>query len=233
MIQAYHVTKLYQRGDRPALRDVNLQVEKGAFAFLTGPSGAGKSTLLRLLFAAERPTSGQILVHGRNLSTLNTRQIAHLRREVSVVFQDFKLIQNRTVYENIAYALHVMGLPEREIKRRIYRVLKRVGLFHKAGVLPTRLSGGEQQRVALARALVNDPVLLLADEPTGNLDDDLTREIMSLLQDANARGTTVLIATHDAAILDHYGERIIHLQAGLLQDQTHTARASNPTARAS
>ncbi len=218
MIQAFHVTKIYERGDRPALHDVNLTVEKGEFVFLTGPSGAGKSTLLKLLFCAEKPSRGQILVNGNNVATLKPRQIPALRRRLGVVFQDFKLIPNRTVAENVAYALHVVGLPEAEIRTRVYEILKGVGLFHKAHVLPPKLSGGEQQRVAIARALVNDPVLLLADEPTGNLDAEITREIMTLLEQANARGTTVLVASHDQQLLERYKKRIVHLKNGTITD---------------
>jgi cell division transport system ATP-binding protein len=216
VIQTFHVTKVYERGDRPALQDVSLEIQKGEFVFLTGPSGAGKSTLLKMLFVAEKPTRGQILVNGRNVATLRPRQIPLLRRQVGVVFQDFKLIANQTVHENVAYALHVVGLPEREIRKRVYQVLKGVGLFHKANVLPPKLSGGEQQRVAIARALVNDPVLLLADEPTGNLDADITQEIMTLLEEANARGTTVVVATHDQALIERYQKRVIHLKSGLV-----------------
>lgn len=218
VIQTYHVSKVYDRGDRPALSDLSLEIERGEFVFLTGPSGAGKTTLLKLLFAAEQPSEGQVRVNGVNLSTLKARQIPYLRRQIGVVFQDFKLIQNRTVHENIAYALYVVGLPEREIRRRVYRVLKGVGLAHKASALPPRLSGGEQQRVAIARALVNDPVLLLADEPTGNLDAELTEEIMQLLEEANARGTTVIVATHDRALLSRHKKRIINLRNGSLSE---------------
>lgn len=218
MIQTFHVTKVYDRGDRPALHDVSLNVDKGEFVFLTGPSGAGKSTLLKLLFAAERPTRGQILVNGRNVATLKPRQIPLLRRQVGVVFQDFKLIPNRTVHENVAYALHVVGIPDKEIRRRVYQVLKSVGLYHKAHVLPPKLSGGEQQRVSIARALVNDPVLLLADEPTGNLDRAITEEIMALLSRANARGTTVVVATHDQALIREHQKRVVVLTNGTVQD---------------
>lgn len=220
MIQTFHVTKIYEQGDRPALHDVSLQVDKGEFVFLTGPSGAGKSTLMKLLFVAEKPTKGQILVNGRNVATLKPRQIPHLRRQVGVVFQDFKLIPNRTVSENVAYALHVVGLPDKEIRRRVYQVLKGVGLYHKAHVLPPKLSGGEQQRVAIARALVNDPVLLLADEPTGNLDAEITEEIMGLLERANARGTTCIVATHDRNMMQRYQKRILFLRNGQLEDDT-------------
>ncbi|MEO1334558.1 MAG: cell division ATP-binding protein FtsE [Myxococcota bacterium] len=220
MIQTLHVTKIYDQGDRPALSGVNLQVDKGEFVFLTGPSGAGKSTLLKLMFAAEKPTKGQILINGRNVATLKPNQIPLLRRQVGVVFQDFKLIPTRTVHENIAYALHVVGLPEKEIRRKVYKLLKGVGLFHKAHVLPPKLSGGEQQRVSIARALVNDPVLLLADEPTGNLDAEITGEIMALLEEANARGTTVVLATHDMNLLQNYGKRTIILKNGVVQEDS-------------
>ena len=217
MIQTFQLSKVYDQGDRPALSDVNLEVDKGEFVFLTGPSGAGKSTLLKLLFVAEKPTKGQIVVNGRNVATLKPSQIPHLRRQVGVVFQDFKLIPTRTVHENVAYALHVVGLPEKEIRRKVYKLLKGVGLFHKAHVLPPKLSGGEQQRVSIARALVNDPVLLLADEPTGNLDAEITDEIMALLEEANARGTTVVVATHDRNLLENYGKRTIVLKNGVIQ----------------
>lgn len=228
MIQAFHVTKIYDAGDRPALQDVSLQVDKGEFVFLTGPSGAGKTTLLRLLFVAEKPTRGQILVNGQNVATLKPRQIPLLRRQIGVVFQDFKLINNRTVHENVAYALHVVGLPEKEIRRSVYRMLKGVGLFHKANVLPAKLSGGEQQRVAIARALVNDPVLMLADEPTGNLDAEITEEIMGLLERANARGTTVVVATHDRSLIESYKKRVIHLKTGhVLETHIPSAAARN------
>ncbi len=219
MIQTFHVTKVYDRGDRPALKDLSLNVQKGEFVFLTGPSGAGKSTLLKLLFVAERPTRGQILVNGRNVATLKPRQIPLLRRQVGVIFQDFKLINNRTVHENVAYALHVVGVPEKEIRRRVYQVLKGVGLYHKAHVMPPKLSGGEQQRVSIARALVNDPVLLLADEPTGNLDHAITEEIMALLERANARGTTVVVATHNQELLKRYQKRVVHLENGIMTDE--------------
>jgi cell division transport system ATP-binding protein len=218
VIQTFHVSKIYERGDQPALHDVSIHVDKGEFVFLTGPSGAGKTTLLKLIFAAEKPTGGQILVNGRNIAKLKPRQIPYLRREVGVVFQDFKLISTRTVHENVAYALEVLGLGDADIRRRVYHILKGVGLFHKANVLPPKLSGGEQQRVAIARALVNDPVLLLADEPTGNLDEEITKEVMSLLESANARGTTVIVATHDKSLIDTYNKRVIHLKRGVVQD---------------
>lgn len=219
MIRAFHVSKVYESGDRPALHDVSLSIEKGDFVYLTGPSGAGKSTLLKLLFAAERPTRGQILLNGLNVATLKEREVPRFRRQLGVVFQDFKLIANRTVSENVAMALWVLGLPEREVQRRVTRILKEVGLFHRAHALPPRLSGGEQQRAAIARALVNDPKVLIADEPTGNLDPAMSVEILELLERANARGTTVLMATHDQALLDRFRKRTLALlDGGLVSD---------------
>jgi cell division transport system ATP-binding protein len=218
VIEAFHVTKTYERGDRPALHDITLKIAKGEFVFLSGPSGAGKSTLLKLIFAAEQPTTGQILVNGRNIAKLRRPQIPYLRREIGVVFQDFKLIASRTVAENVAYTLRVIGLGENEVRRRVQRILKEVGLVHKQHVLPPKLSGGEQQRVAIARALVNDPAILLADEPTGNLDLDLTEEVMQLLESANARGTTVMVATHDIALMTRYRKRVVYLSGGRVLD---------------
>ncbi len=215
MIQLFHVYKSYG-GDTHALVDVTLDIDKGEFVFLTGPSGAGKSTLLRLIFCAEAPTRGQILVGGRNVGRLSAPAIPELRRSVGVVFQDFKLLNRRSVEDNVAIALEVLDVPRREIKRRTYMMLKQVGLAHKLLERPPRLSGGEQQRVAIARALVNDPLLLLADEPTGNLDPDRSQEIMHLLEDANARGTTVVVATHDRALIERSGRRVLALDAGRL-----------------
>lgn len=216
MIRAFHVSKTYESGDRPALHDVSVNVAKGDFVYLTGPSGAGKSTLLKLLFAAERPTRGQILLNGQNVATLKPREVPKYRRQLGVVFQDFKLIANRTVSENVAMALWVLGLPPRKVQARVTRILKEVGLFHRAHALPPRLSGGEQQRAAIARALVNDPMVLIADEPTGNLDPAMSIEILELLERANARGTTVLMATHDQGLLDRFRKRTLALRDGAL-----------------
>ena len=213
MIQLYHVTKEYG-GDLPALVDVNLEVGKGDFVYLTGPSGAGKSTLLRLLMAAEEPSAGQILVAGRNLGRLRASAVPYLRRNLGVVFQDFKLLAGRTAFDNVALALEVAGTPAREVRRKVLSVLARVGLEGREESRVERLSGGEQQRVAIARALVNDPQVLLADEPTGNLDADRTAEVMDLLTGANARGATVIVATHDPGILARYPRRTVRLEGG-------------------
>ncbi|HEY3449345.1 MAG TPA: cell division ATP-binding protein FtsE [Myxococcales bacterium] len=213
MIQLFHVNKRYDH-DAPALVDVNLSIDKGEFVFLTGPSGAGKTTLLKLIFCAEKATSGQILVTGRNVARISGSQIPYLRRKIGVVFQDFKLLPGRTVRDNVALTLDVLGMSRRDAQRRVEVMLKQVGLAHKIDSYPPKLSGGEQQRVAIARALVNDPAILLADEPTGNLDHKLTLEIMDLLTDFSARGTTVVVATHDEGLLTRYQKRTISLAGG-------------------
>ena len=213
MIQLFHVTKRWSN-DPPVLDDVTLQVEKGEFVWLTGPSGAGKTTLLRLLFCADEPTSGQVIVGGRNVNRLSKAGVPDLRRKVGVVFQDFKLLPNRTALENEGFALEVLGASDAQIRERARKRLAQVGLADKAGSLPLRMSGGEQQRVAIARALVNEPAILLADEPTGNLDASLTESILQLLFDANARGATVVVATHDRGLLGRYQRRTIQLHHG-------------------
>jgi cell division transport system ATP-binding protein len=213
MIQTYHVYKQYSR-DSSALDDVTLSIDKGEFVFLTGPSGAGKTTFLKLIFREESPTQGQILVNGRNVSAIPESKIPFLRRSIGVVFQDFKLLKRKTVVENVAFVLRVMGVPAADRKRRAFHILKQVGLHHKMNVYPLQLSGGEQQRVAIARALINEPVPLLADEPTGNLDPELAFEIMSLFKEINNRGTTVLVATHDRELINRMGKRVIHLERG-------------------
>jgi len=215
MIQLFHVSKAYP-GDPPALDDVSVSVAKGEFVFLTGASGAGKSTLLKLLFASEKATSGQVMVNGQNLGKLDRSQTAALRRRIGVVFQDFKLLQTRSVADNVGLTLEVLGTPTREVQRKVGQLLRYVGLTEKGKSLPSRLSGGEQQRAAIARALAADPVLLLADEPTGNLDVDRSREIMDLLAQVNARGTTVLVATHDRELLAQYARRVLVLDKGRL-----------------
>ena len=213
MIETHHLSKLYSRG-LYALRDLTLSVDKGEFVFLTGPSGAGKSTFLRLLLMQERPSEGEIFVNGQNLATLSRREIQEYRRGLGFVFQDFKLLPDKTVLENVAFVPRVLGMPLPQQQRRTFQVLKWVGLQHRMSAYPRDLSGGEQQRIAIARALVNDPVLLLADEPTGNLDPDLSREIMELLREVNAGGTTVLVATHDRELIRLVGRRTITLDQG-------------------
>lgn len=215
MIELFHVSKAYP-GDPPVLHDINLRIDKGEFVFLTGPSGAGKSTLLKLIFCAELATRGQILVGGRNVARIRESAVPFLRRNIGVVFQDFKLLPHRTVEDNVALTLDVLGVPRHEARERVYQMLKRVGLAHKRDVLPPRLSGGEQQRVVIARALVNDPTILLADEPTGNLDPARTLEIMDLLTEVQVRGTTVVVATHDTSLLTRYQRRTIRIEAGRL-----------------
>ena len=213
MIETQHLSKLYSRG-LYALRDLSINVAKGEFVFLTGPSGAGKSTLLRLLLLQERPSEGDIFVNGHNLATLSRRDIQEYRRGIGFIFQDFKLIPTRTVLENVSFVPEVLGVPAAQQKRRAFQVLKWVGLQHRMHALPQDLSGGEQQRVAIARALASEPVLLLADEPTGNLDPDLSLEIMNLLREVNAGGTTVLVATHDRELIRLVGRRTITLDGG-------------------
>jgi cell division transport system ATP-binding protein len=226
VIQLFHVTKEYP-GDGAALQDVTLTIEKGEFVFLTGASGAGKSTLLRLIFCEEPATSGQLLLFGKNVAKIRPAAVPFVRRNIGVVFQDFKLLGRRTVAENVALPLEVRGLPDREIRRRVKGLLRSVGLEHRADKFPPSLSGGEQQRIAVARALAADPALLLADEPTGNLDPERTLEVMDLLSGANARGTTVVVATHDRSLLDRYKRRVIVLERGrLLSDGDSVRRGS-------
>jgi len=222
MIQLFHVSRVFP-GDYAALSDVSLAVSRGEFVFLTGPSGAGKTTLLRLMFCADRPTRGQILIDGCNVSNLTRSSIPCLRRKIGVVFQDFKLLPRATVAENVALALQVAGIHGYERERRVRRMLAQVGLEHRAAALPPQLSGGEQQRAVVARALVHDPLLLLADEPTGNLDPAMTIQIMDLLCAANARGVTVLVATHDPVLLARYRKRVFHLERGHLVKDSETS----------
>jgi cell division transport system ATP-binding protein len=213
VIETYHLSKRYSRG-LYALRDLSLTIDKGEFLFLTGPSGAGKSTLLRLLLREDLPSEGRLSVSGRNLSELTPAQVQSYRRSVGFVFQDFRLIPRFTVFQNVAFVMRVLGVPQTVQHRKTFQVLKWVGLQHRMNAFPEELSGGEQQRVAIARALVNDPQLVLADEPTGNLDPDLSLEIMNLFRESNARGTTVVVATHDRELIRRVGRRAVTLDHG-------------------
>ncbi len=224
-VRMYHVSKSYMAGQY-ALHDVSLEVRRGEFLFLTGASGAGKTTLLELIFADEAPSEGQILVLGRNVARLGASAVPALRRRVGVVFQDFKLLPDRTVEENVRLALDVVGTPRREARSRVFGLLKSVGLQHRRFHHPLSLSGGEQQRVALARALVNEPEILLADEPTGNLDPELTIEIMDLIVKASTRGTTVMVATHDHSLIERYGKRVLRLEGGRIAEDIPAAGSS-------
>ena len=220
MIRFENVTKLYPGQDKPALDSVSIEIVKGEFVFLVGLSGSGKSTFLRLILREERPTSGTIHVAGKDLGTLATHKVPELRRQVGTVFQDFRLLPNKTIAENVAFTLHVLGYSQKEINREIPEVLELVGLEDKADRLPNEISGGEQQRVAIARAYVSRPAIIIADEPTGNLDPATSVGIMKLLDRINREGTTVLMATHDAGIVDQMRKRVIELDGGyVIRDQ--------------
>ncbi len=213
MIQMFHVYKYYRK-DFLALDDVNLKIEKGEFVFVTGSSGAGKSTLLKLIFCEERADQGQILIGGKNVSRLKERQIPFVRRNIGFVFQDFKLVNRKTVFDNVALPLEIVGASRTEIKKRVHEVLKMVRIEHRQSQRPAYLSGGEQQRVAIARALVNRPAILLADEPTGNLDEDLAMDIVGLLRNIQTAGTTVVVATHDRHLFEKISRRRLILEQG-------------------
>jgi len=214
MIQLIHVSKFYDR--RAALADVTLDIEKGEFVLLMGPSGSGKSTLLRLLIGAEQPDDGHVFVHGKNVTKLKSSEIPYLRRKVGTVFQDFRLLPKKSVFDNVALPLLVQGASGADIRRKVTEALRAVGVDHKRDQLPIGLSTGEQQRVCVARAIVNGPVVLLADEPTGNLDPELTSEIMELFKLINARGTTVVVATHDPLVMEQVNRRVVKLAQGML-----------------
>jgi cell division transport system ATP-binding protein len=213
VIETSHLSKLYRRGVY-ALRDLTITIDKGEFLFLTGPSGAGKSTFLQLLLRAELPTEGRLKVMGRDLMDLTAAQVQDYRRSLGFVFQDFRLVPRFTVFQNVSFVMRVLGISESVQQRKTFQVLKLVGLQHRMNALPEELSGGEKQRIAIARALVNDPQIVLADEPTGNLDPDLSLEIMNLFREINARGTTVVVATHDRELIRRVGRRTITLDHG-------------------
>ena len=215
MIELREVTKEYSKGVA-ALNGINLKIEQGEFVFIVGDSGSGKSTLIKLIMKELEPTSGTIIVNGNNLSRMKHRRVPMYRRNIGVVFQDFRLLKDRNVYENVAFAQRVIVTPTKEIKKNVPAMLSLVGLAEKYKSFPRQLSGGEQQRVALARALVNSPDILLADEPTGNLDPKTSREIMKLLEEINARGTTVLVVTHDQDIVNTLKKRVIRMQKGII-----------------
>jgi cell division transport system ATP-binding protein len=214
MIQLIHVSKFYHR--RAALSDVTLEIEKGEFVLLMGPSGAGKSTLLRMLIGAEQPDEGQIFVQGRNVTRLKDAEVPYLRRKVGSVFQDFRLLPKKSVFENVALPLIVQGASAQDVRRKVTEALRAVGVDHKKDQPPSSLSAGEQQRVCIARAIVNGPIVLLADEPTGNLDPERTAEIIELFKLINARGTTVIVATHDPDVMAQVNRRVITLVQGVL-----------------
>ena len=216
MIQCYHVTKSFDR--QPAIKDVSFRINKGEFVYLTGPSGAGKSTLLRLILCSEEPDDGQILIAGRNVARLSQGDIPQLRRTMGIVFQDFKLIERRTIFENVALSLRVLGAPEELINKKTTAILKSVGIYQKKDKYPLQLSGGEQQRAAIARALVKGPTILLADEPTGNLDWDVTMDIIELIKDIHSQGTTVIVATHNIELIKKMPKRVMQIEAGRVKE---------------
>jgi cell division transport system ATP-binding protein len=224
VIGIYHLSKQYD--GRPVLRDVNLQVGNGEFVFLVGPSGAGKSTLLRMIYMDEAPNEGQVVVGPFVSTSIKPRQVPHLRRKIGIVFQDFKLLEDRSVFENVAIAMRVAGSTGAEIKKRVIQVLTQVGLYHKRYDRPVTLSGGEQQRVAIARAVVNSPEILLADEPTGNLDPEVTKGILQILLRINSAGTAVLMATHNHELVRNYGQRIVFLRDGTIEEDMRRGLAA-------
>ena len=213
MIDLVNVTKTYETGTH-ALNGIDMHIDDGEFVFLVGPSGSGKSTIIKLLTAELKPTSGSVLVNGYQLESIKRASIPYMRRTLGVIFQDFRLIENKTVYENVAFAMRVIGAAPKEIKKRVPYVLELVGLENKGRRLPNELSGGEQQRVAIARALINNPTMIIADEPTGNLDPQRSFEIMLLLEQINALGTTVMVVTHEKGLVDRFTKRVVAIDEG-------------------
>jgi len=223
LIQLQNVTKIYPNGVK-ALIDITLRIRKGEFVFLVGPSGAGKSTLTKLLYREELPSRGQIIFNGKNVVRMRPGDVPYLRRKIGMVFQDFRLLSQKTVAENVAFALEVIGASNREIKKTVPAVLNMVGLSEKAGVFPNHLSGGEQQRVCVARAIVNNPILIIADEPTGNLDPETSWELMKLFLEINRRGTTIIMATHAWDIVNAMKKRVVELTGGkIVRDEEEGA----------
>ena len=219
MIEFQNVSKTYSNGTR-ALKGVSLKVDEGEFVFIVGSSGAGKSTFLKLIMCEERPNDGEIILNGRGLSTLKKREVPFMRRTMGIVFQDFRLIDTMTVFENVAFAMHIVGASNREIHKRVPYILGLVNLQNKAKCHPAELSGGEQQRVGLARALVNNPKLIIADEPTGNIDPALSFEIVDLLNEINRRGTTILMVTHEHTLVKHFHKRVVEIHDGTIVADT-------------
>lgn len=213
MLEMINVTKTYPGGS-VALQDINVRIEQGEFVFVVGPSGAGKSTFFKMLFREVLPSSGKVIVNGHDLVKMTDKEIPYFRRQLGIVFQDYRLLPDRTVYDNVAFAMQVIETPYRKIKRRVNDVLDLVGLRKRAHAYPTELSGGEQQRIAIARAIVNDPILLIADEPTGNLDPETSWEIMDIFREVNKSGTTIVMATHDREIVDQMEKRVIAIEHG-------------------
>ena len=223
MIELINVSKTFLDGHK-GLNNIDLYINKGEFVFLVGPSGAGKSTVVRLILKETNISSGQIIVNERDITTIHNKDIPHHRRSIGVVFQDFRLLQEKTVYENVAFAMEVVEAPIRDIRRQVPIMLSMVGLSKKSNLFPQQLSGGEQQRVSLARAMVNNPSILIADEPTGNLDPEMSMEIMKILSEINHRGTTILMATHDQYIVNNMKKRVIELENGVvIRDQKRGA----------
>lgn len=213
MLLMSNVSKVYPGGS-VALQDVNVHIEPGEFVFVVGPSGAGKSTFIKMLFREVLPTTGSIFVNGIDILKLEDKEIPYMRRQLGIIFQDYRLLPDRTVYENVAFAMQVIEAPYRKIKRRVMNVLDLVGLRHRCNSYPNELSGGEQQRIAIARAIVNDPLLVIADEPTGNLDPETSWDIIEIFKEINDSGTTIVMATHDKEIVDAMGKRVIAIEKG-------------------
>lgn len=221
MLRMQDVSKVYPGGS-VALQDVDIHIKPGEFVFVVGPSGAGKSTFIKMLFREVLPTTGSIFVNGVDILSLTPKEIPYLRRQLGIIFQDYRLLPDRTVYENVAFAMQVIETPRRKIKRRVLNVLDLVGLRHRANAYPNELSGGEQQRIAIARAIVNDPILVIADEPTGNLDPETSWDIMEIFKEINATGTTIVMATHDKEIVDAMGKRVIAIENGhIVRDEAN------------